>query len=219
MSGPAPVGRDELRPRTLIALQRGGLLAPDVLLVDAGGARVVVKDWAGGRLRALVGRWLSRREAGVYRALAGHPSVPRYLGRIDACAFALEHRPGRRASRRRPPLPGPAFGARLEAAVADLHARGVVHLDLRHRDNLLCDPEGRPVLVDFGAALRFRPGSAAGRWLLPQLARLDRRAIRKWRRRLTPRPGIPAFRAYALGSPRSAAGAPSGSGLGASRPT
>lgn len=220
MSARAPIRRHELRRRTLVCLQAGGALAPAVWLVEVGGLRVVVKDWAGGgRLRALLGRWLSRREAAVYRALSDHPAVPRFLGRVDRHAFALEHRPGRRVSRRGLAVAGPAFGARLEAAVTGLHARGVVHLDLRHRGNLLCDAQGRPVLLDFGAALRFRPGGPLARWLLPGLARLDRIAIRKWRQPRAPVVGIPSARGYALASPGAGAGAPSGSALGISRPT
>ena len=63
-----------------------------------------------------------------------------------------------------------------------LHARGVAHLDLRHRGNVRADARGRPVLVDFGASLRCRPGGWAGRWLLPWAACLDLHALAKWRR-------------------------------------
>jgi serine/threonine protein kinase len=56
----------------------------------------------------------------------------------------------------------------------------VVHLDLRNRTNVLRDAQGRPVLIDFGSALVFRPGSLAARWLLPLFAAFDRRALGKW---------------------------------------
>jgi hypothetical protein len=173
--------RGELAQRTLLTLKPAAGLSAAVLLVETPAGRAVVKDWAGGgRLRRLLGPRLARREARIYAALADHPCVPRYLGRVDRHAFAVEHRPGRRISRRHPQVFSPAFAAALEQAVRGLHARGVAHLDLRHRSNVRADLEGRPVLIDFGASLRVRPGGLAARWLLPWAARLDLRALRKW---------------------------------------
>ncbi len=184
--GPRGWVRSELAESTLLRLQRGGALAPDVLLVELPQGRAVVKDFAPRPrwIRETWGRWQTRREARALAALAGHPAVPRLLGRLDAWALALEHRPGRRLSSHRPWTFGPAFHRALEEAVRDLHRRGVVHLDLGHRGNVRADLHGRPVLIDFGAALCFRPGGAGARWLLPLLARLDLRALAKWRRRL-----------------------------------
>lgn len=202
--------RTELAGRTLLRLQRGGRLKPDVLLVEAGGGRVVVKDWE----RVPLGRLLARREARIHGALRGHDTVPRFLGFIDARAFALEYRPGRRFSRRHPDVFSPAFGEALAEAVGGLHRRGVAHLDLRHRGNVRADPAGRPVLLDFGAALHFRPGSRGARWLLPWLARIDRRALGKWRRLTAPIP-----QAADPGSRVAGAVGASDRGLSMSRPT
>lgn len=181
--------RTELAARTLATLKPASGLSAAVLLVETPSGPAVVKDWArGGRLGRLFGPGLARREARVYAALADHPAVPRYLGRVDRHAFAVEHRPGRRISRRHRRVFSPAFAAALEQAVRGLHARGVAHLDLRHRSNVRADPHGRPVLVDFGASLCFRPGGWGARWLLPWIARVDLRALAKWRRLLAERP-------------------------------
>jgi hypothetical protein len=183
----AAPSRAELAAHTLATLKPAAGLSAAVLLVETPGGPAVVKDWAGGgRLGRLLGPRLARREARVYAALADHPAVPRYLGRVDRHAFAVEHRPGRRISRRHRQF-SPAFAAALERAVRALHARGVAHLDLRHRSNVRADPQGRPVLVDFGASLRFRPGGWGARWLLPWAARIDLRALTKWRRLLAGR--------------------------------
>jgi RIO-like serine/threonine protein kinase len=72
------------------------------------------------------------------------------------------------------------FLASLAEALAEMHRRGVVHLDLKNRTNVLSDEQGRPVLIDFGSAFVFRPGSGAARWLLPLFAFFDRRALAKW---------------------------------------
>ena len=47
-----------------------------------------------------------------------------------------------------------------------MHRRGVAHLDLRHRSNVLVGENGDPILIDFGSAITFHPGGLLGRWLL-----------------------------------------------------
>ncbi len=180
--------RQALADHTVAVLNRGNVRNPDVLLVEQGGRRAVVKDFGprAAWVRATLGRWVTAREARAWRALAGHRAVPAFLGVIDALAFAVEYRPGRRMSRKlREELP-PGFLGQLEEDVAEMHRRGVVHLDLRHRSNVLVDDAGRPVLIDFGSALVFRPGGLLARLLLPALAWIDRRALAKWRSKLGP---------------------------------
>jgi hypothetical protein len=184
---PAPgLTRANLAERSLVCLERGGRLSPDVWLVESPEGRAVVKDYAarGRWVRATLGRWLVSHECAIHRRLEAHPAVPRLLGRVDALAFAVEHRPGVRFSRRRPWTFSPEFGNRLDACVRELHALGVVHLDLKHRSNVRAGLDGAPVLIDFGSALGFRPGGLGHRLLLPLLGLPDRLAVRKWRRRL-----------------------------------
>ena len=76
----------------------------------------------------------------------------------------------------------------LEKAVRSMHERGVAHLDLRHRSNVLVSEDGAPILIDFASAICFKPGGAAARWILPFLASVDLRAVEKWRDRLASEP-------------------------------
>ncbi|MFQ5515763.1 MAG: hypothetical protein ACE5FG_15245 [Myxococcota bacterium] len=178
----AGITRANLPQRTLACLARGGWNSPDVLLVESDRGRAVVKDFAPRPwwLRETFGRWLIRRQAEVHRVLEGHPAVPRLFGCLDRLALVVEHRPGTRFSCRRPWTFTPEFVEALRAAVNGLHARGVVHLDLSHRSNLLASPDGRPVLIDFDSALHFEKGSLRERLLLPWLRRIDLRALDKW---------------------------------------
>jgi hypothetical protein len=203
------LSRADLAAATRAVLNRGNRRNPDVLLVERGGERLVVKDFAprGAWVRATFGPWITAREARAYRALEGHPSVPRFRGRVDRLAFALEYRPGRRLSRRLARELPADFLARLEAALAEMHARGVAHLDLRHRSNVLLGEDGRPVLIDFGSAVCLRPGGLAARLLLPLFAWIDRGALRKWRAKLAAQP-----------APLGGGGASSEGGRSASRP-
>jgi predicted Ser/Thr protein kinase len=159
---------------------------PVVSLARLGEREIVLKDFAsrGFLVRNLIGRWMIAREAKAYRALAGHPAVPRFYGCVDALALALEYRPGRRMSRRTYDSLPPGFLGELEKAIREMHARGVAHLDLRHRTNVMADSDGHPVLIDFGSAVCFRPGGLAARIFLPLLAYFDFRALRKWQLRM-----------------------------------
>lgn len=173
-----------LLSRVVRVLNRGGYGNPDVLLVVHAGREMVLKDYAprSWLVRNTVGRCVTALESRTWSALAGHPNVPRFVARVDRLALLAEYRPGRPVSGRRAVPPG--FLAELERAIEEMHRRGVVHLDLSHRSNILVDADGRPVLIDFGSALALRPGSLLARCLVPWLARVDRRALAKWRAKL-----------------------------------
>lgn len=187
---PGPVGleRREVQGRTVALLNRGRWGNPDVLLIDAPMGRVVIKDFAprGFIVRRFVGPWLLRREELAYRRLQGVEAVPRLIGRLDTAALVFEYRPGVLLSRSlRGRLPD-LFLVELEEAIGEMHRRGIVHLDLRHRSNVLAGDDGHPVLLDFASAVRFDPRFRGGRFLLGLLSWIDRRALEKWRVRLDP---------------------------------
>jgi len=173
-----------LLSQVLRVLNRGGYGNPDVLLVVHAGQEAVLKDYAprSWLVRHTIGRWVTALESRTWSALAGHPNVPRFIARVDPLALLVEYRPGRKLSSRRVVPAG--LLAELERAIDELHRRGVVHLDLSHRSNILIDAAGQPVLIDFGSALALQPDSLVARCLVPWLARFDRRALAKWRSKL-----------------------------------
>jgi RIO-like serine/threonine protein kinase len=169
-------------------LSAGGLGNPDVLLLEIEGDRFVLKDFARRPLwlRATWGRFSIGRECRAYDRLQGHPYVPQWLGRLGGHALLLEYRPGTMLTRSLAGTLPADFMAQLEAAIRGLHERGVVHLDLRHRSNILAGVDGRPVVLDFGSALCLDPARQPGRGLLRLLGRLDLAALEKWRVRIDP---------------------------------
>jgi len=173
--------RSELAIQAGRVLSRGGWGNPDVTLFETRHGPVVVKDFAprAAWLHPL-GRFIMRRERRAYRQLVGHPRVPRLLGELDPLALCFEYRPGEMLTRSITGRLPPAFLDELREALSGMHERGVVHLDLRHRSNLLAGRDGHPVLLDFASAICFEPGSLAARLILPLLAKIDWRAMKKW---------------------------------------
>lgn len=212
---PPGLSRADLAERTEAVLNRGNWGNPDVFLVRVGGERVVVKDYRPRSLlvRATIGRIAISRELAVYRALGDVDFVPRLLGALDELALAIEYRRGTRIGRSLAGRVPPTVLDELERAIETLHARGIVHLDLSHRSNVLVTDDGHPVLVDFATAVRLRPDGLLGRLLLPWLRRVDRRALEKWRDRLSPQ------RPRAVSGSSAPGGGASDGGRGASRPT
>jgi serine/threonine protein kinase len=75
-----------------------------------------------------------------------------------------------------------------------MHRKGVYHLDMRKRDNVLVAPDGKVHLLDFGSAVLLRPDGLARRWLGPLLAIFDRYAVLKWKSWLHPSALTPSDR-------------------------
>jgi len=174
---------------TVRVLKRGPWGKADILLLGEGETGMILKDFAEkrGPVRWFGSRQL-RHERRALKRLQGIEGIPRLLGEIPPCGLLLQPMPGGPISRwrRRPPEQIESMLERLEALVSRIHERGIAHLDLRKRDNILVSDDGRPGVIDFNASVLFRPGSLAARVVFPWLRRLDRAAILKWRSFLLP---------------------------------
>ncbi len=170
-------------PRTSLGKRSG--LKPSVWLVETAQGPLVVKDAGhmGTSLRWL-GRWLVSRERRILALLSEVDGIPRLVGQIDDDAIALSLVPGE-------PLDARSFRQQpreivdqLSALTEKLHARGVFHLDLHQRRNVLIDASGRLHLVDFGAAVA--PGGLARFFFGGILRYADRQAACKYLARFAP---------------------------------
>jgi serine/threonine protein kinase len=129
-------------------------------------------------------------EVTILGSLSG-PHVPRFVGAgdlVEAPYLIMERVPGETGQalveRGRHPVDElAAIGAAVADALADIHAQGVVHLDLKP-ENLIRRANGEVVLLDFGLAhsdrhpdllaeeTRYQAGSAP--YLSPEQVRGDR---------------------------------------------
>jgi RIO-like serine/threonine protein kinase len=176
--------RAQLEARTVRVLRPKTWVAPDVRLLDIDGRQAVLKDFAPLPLatRLTVGLPLIRWEVPILRRLIGVEGVPQLLYTIDRFAFLMsyiEARPLYKVPAAE--LPAGIFDRVLDLVDA-LHARGVVHLDLRQRKNTLITPEGRPVIIDFASAMHFSRDGKVFRFM----KNVDRTAILKLKNRVLP---------------------------------
>jgi RIO-like serine/threonine protein kinase len=158
--------RDLLEATPPHYLARGRLANADVRLVECDGRRWVVKDFrvCPGWVRHTVGRWFIRRELRALVRLQGIPGIAENPVRVDTFALAYLFVEGRALNEFPTGQPSVDFFLALESAVKNMHARGIAHLDLRNRGNILVDSAQRPVLIDFQSYVPLP------RWI-PPLAR------------------------------------------------
>jgi len=165
----------------------GSFWKADLWLLSRNGERAVLKDFtAKSRLVRLLGRAQVAREARVYHALAGLDGVPRLLGRPSETSLLLEYVDGRRLSKEAGAPDAAELAARLRQLVDEVHRRGVAHVDLRGRDNILVDSRRHVRVLDFGASWLRGEGGWLRRRLFALGALIDRAAVLKWRLLLTP---------------------------------
>ncbi len=180
--------RDEIGPGTREVLVSGVGAKADVLAVGVEGRTVIVKDFARrGRFVRGLGRFQVRREVAAYRWLEGVPGIPALVGRVDSLALAIEKIDGEQlAFAALGPEDGARHVAELRTILDAIHARGVVHNDLRGRENVLLRTDGGLAVVDLAAAMRLRPGGIAHRLFFRRLALADEAAFLKWKGMIAP---------------------------------
>jgi hypothetical protein len=171
-------------------LKQGAADKADLWVAESPSGRVVVKDFAA---KGPVVRWLGRRqiarELAAYRWLGDQQGIPRLLGAVDTHAIAIEwipdavqlgYPPAEDLRRER----GPDLYGQLRSVVDRIHESGLVHWDLRTRDNVVVGENGKLYVLDFASAFRLRPGSIAYKALFRRMRQIDISALLKWRQLL-----------------------------------
>lgn len=151
-----------------------------ILLRTDGSRLCVVRDTVAAR-RGL--RWLAatfaRREAAALAALDSHDGIPRLLG-FDGRRLMRSFLPG--TPLHSGPRPSRAYFRAALGLLVRLHRAGITHNDLAKEANWIMCADGRPGIVDFQLASRFR---RRGR-LFRMLAREDLRHLLKHKRYYCP---------------------------------
>ncbi len=180
---------EQLRARTAITFRRGGGSRPDVLLVDAGSERAVLKDYSQSDpwFRRLIGPMSVRREARALARLEGIPGVPRLIRTIGPHALLLQYVEGQAARGLPPGSLDRSYFADFYRLLERIHERGIAHCDLRSPGNVLVGADGKPCIVDFVA--HFRQGrrwNRVTRWMFARFCEADRVAVARLKKRVAP---------------------------------
>lgn len=168
-------------------LRKGGAASAFVRVVETPGGPAVRKDFSrsGTLVRFTVGVLMARREARAYSRLDGVAGVPRLIARPAADALLLERVDGVPCVASVSATMTQAFFDDLDALLARLRSRGVLHGDVKR--NVLVTPSGGAALVDFGASFVVpRWTGVLGRRLVALAARYDERSIARLKARVAP---------------------------------
>jgi len=179
------VNRKEIEQNS-VCLAEGSFGKPDLNRVKVAGRILMVKDVRRKNpfLRWTLGLWLIRKEWKIYAQLRGVPGVPEPVERIDRFAFAMEFVPGRPIQRGETlPL---SFFSHLKQVLGEIHQRGVVHLDLRHKGNILISERGEPFFIDFNSSFSFKEKGLFRRFFFPLLRWVDYGGLLKLKERVSP---------------------------------
>lgn len=165
---------------------KGGFLSPVVSVVPHGTGHAIRKDFGprNAVTRGVIGPLLVRREWSILKRLEGVAGVPRVFEIADrGRALLLEYVAGRTLGKFKDgELPESVY-AQIEETLAGVHRRGVVHLDLRQKKNVLvADADLRPWLIDFANAARV-DGASPLRPLAEKLRAIDRSGLLKFKAR------------------------------------
>lgn len=169
----------EAAPKKLL---RDGRTANAVVSrVEIGGRRWTVKDFSSRPwwVRRILAPFLLGHELSILERVAGLDGVAGAAFRLDADAIAVEYMEGDSMGRVPKERITPEFLEAFEKLLGAIHARGVVHLDVRGTGNVMIRPDGTPGLIDFQASLSTRRFPARLRRLLEDIDMSG--ALKKWR--------------------------------------
>jgi predicted Ser/Thr protein kinase len=181
--------RATLQQHIVGIVHRGKGYQSSVYLVEVEGRTYAVKDFRNTpfAFRTFVAPFLVKRESRALRFLAGTPGVPRYYGRIDARAFAMEYISGTPIAEFGMGQIAPEVFPRIQEVIDGIHERGVSHGDLKRRSNLILTPDHQIYLIDFAAAvIGRRPLRPLLNWFQKQMELVDNKSLPRLKKFVAP---------------------------------
>lgn len=179
------VTRKNLGDFTVGDIWSGHSSRANVSRIKVDGVSYILKDFAGNGLLKTsgLGRFLLANEWRIYKRLKGIPGIPEVFCFLDDDAFIMEYIQGKPLKEYKWDRMNEKFILGLEELVRAMHGRGIVHLDLQQRRNILVSPDERPYLIDFATSIDFGTSAFAKEFLIPVFGTFDRTGVIKvkWR--------------------------------------
>lgn len=179
---------EELRSHAITTFREGGGSRPDVLLIEIGGERAVLKDQSGADalFGTLIGPLLNWRECKALTKLAQVKCIPDLLHKPSSRSFLMSYHDSEQITRLTHYQPDwPLFFDKLKAAIDEIHDAGVAHNDLRNPTNTLVTANGDPILVDLVACFcQGQRWNLPNQWIFNKFCQVDLSAITKIKNRV-----------------------------------
>ncbi len=169
--------------------KKKSLTSADIKIISQNGTFAIVKDFrdAPFPVRTLLGPWLLRREYRIYKKLQGIEGVPRLYGLLDKYALVIEYIDAVPIHHRIDENSLPSdFCSKLKKLIEKIHSRGVVHLDLKQRKNILVTKQDKPYIIDFASAFFLGGASPLSKFVFPILKKIDLLGFLKWKALIDP---------------------------------
>ena len=148
--------RDQISAADLTVLNKGKWGNAEVFLYNSPVGKWVLKDFAGRPwlVRNTIGRYMIKKEMGALSKLAGIAGIPDDVFKLDSYCVCYRYVEGQTLRDCREALSADFF-LRLEELVRCMHEKGLAHLDLRYRRNILVTNEMRPAIIDFQSGVHL----------------------------------------------------------------
>lgn len=127
------------------------------VIYEQNGMRLVIKMPPTSGLLRFIYAMMLRHEYRAYSMLSGMSGIPRCYGLLHRRFLVLEYIDGE-TLRKKQPEDRDYFFARMLEIIKELHKRGIAHVDLKKKENILIVNGSEPVFVDFGVAARRKNG-------------------------------------------------------------
>ena len=161
-------------------------MKPDVIVAESYGRFVVAKDFRNKPwiIRSFWGPLNIMYEKFILQKLDGVSGIPTFIGLEDYGCMLISFIDGDEIKKAEHQL-APGYFDNLLQIASDIHARGVLHLDLGHKTNVMVKQDGSPAIIDFNTSL-YLPRNIVFSPLLRLLAKIDELSILRLKIRFTP---------------------------------
>ena len=180
--------REDLKKKTIKVLKDNPPLSPVTRLVQLNNKKVIWKDYSERSwwVKDTWGKLLISHESCMLKYLQGIKGIPKLIKQIDKYGFIAEYLNAESLDKfNRSMLTKDVFD-NLKKAVSKMHKRGVVHLDLGQRRNIMLDKDHTPYFLDFANAFRFRQDAFGFKQFFKLLCTIDYNALLKFKHRFFP---------------------------------
>ncbi len=161
-------------------------MKPDVIVAARNGRYIVAKDFRNKPwiIRSLWGPFNIMYEKFILQKLEGVNGIPAFVGLEDYGCMLISYIDGDEIKKSKDHL-APDYFTKLLRIASEIHSRGVLHLDLGHKTNVMVKEDGSPAIIDFNTAL-YLPCNLFFSPLLHLLAKIDELSILRLKLRFTP---------------------------------